>query len=90
MEDEEKNIDIIKYKKSQTNLLEKKDNLDTASNLPTNADNIDIDFKNIFGELLNEQEERLRKCSPYGNFKTWKICKIIGKYKTLIFYFIYQ
>ncbi len=48
-----------------------------SGNLITNYE-AKIDFKNIFGELINEQSERIRKFSPYGNFNTWKICKIIG------------
>jgi hypothetical protein len=50
------------------------------ANLVTNVDLVSsLDIKKIFGELLDEQAERVRKASPYGNFKTWKVCKIIGK-----------
>jgi len=37
-----------------------------------------------FGELFDEQSDRLRKISPYGNLKTWKIFKIIGIYNIVI------
>lgn len=80
-EDEEKNTDIIKFKKSQSNVAISNKKTEGALNnhLPTNTDLLSrIDIKRIFGELLDEQAERIRKASPYGNFKTWKICKIIG------------
>ena len=38
-----------------------------------------FDSRSIFGELIDEQAQRIRKFSPYGKFKTWKICRIIGK-----------
>lgn len=80
IEEEEKNIDIIKYKRSQTNVLATKESVETAvCKTPSNPDDFYIDFKNIFGELLDDQAERIRKCSPFRSFKTWKICKIIGK-----------
>jgi hypothetical protein len=50
------------------------------------AKNNRFDSKSIFGELINEQEERIKKFSPYGKFKTWKICRIIGN---LFIYLIY-
>ncbi|EGR29036.1 phosphatidylinositol 4-kinase, putative [Ichthyophthirius multifiliis] len=33
----------------------------------------------IFGEEQDEQEQRIRKNSPFGNFKTWKLVHIIIK-----------
>lgn len=82
-EDEEKNADIIRFKKSQSNVALSSQNTDTGFqvNLPTNADPItSVDIKKIFGESIEEQAERIRKASPFGNYKTWKICKIIGKF----------
>lgn len=46
---------------------------------PPNPDVAFIDYKKVFGEQLEEQAERIKTTSPFGNFKTWKICKIIGK-----------
>lgn len=80
--DEDKNPDLIKFKKSQSNVAISSQNTEAVfnPNLPTNTDLVtSVDIKKIFGELLDEQAERVRKVSPYGNFKTWKICKIIGK-----------
>jgi len=47
--------------------------------VPPNQDVVFIDYKKVFGEVLEEQAERIKRTSPFGNFKTWKICKIIGK-----------
>lgn len=72
---------MIKFKKSQSNVAISSQNTDVVfnQNLPNNTDLLpSVDVKKIFGELLDEQAERVRKASPYGNFKTWKICKIIG------------
>lgn len=80
-EDEEKNTDLIKFKKSQSNVAISNQNTEVvfSHSLASNSDTVSsVDIKKIFGELLDEQVERVRKTSPFGNFKTWKICKIIG------------
>lgn len=64
--------------KSYKNLSESDKNNSTL--LPGNGEiSLNMNFKAIFGELLEEQKERIRKSSPFGNFKTWDISKIIGK-----------
>jgi hypothetical protein len=81
-EDEERNADIIKFKKSQSKVALGSQNTEAGfyPSLSTNNEVVTIiDIKKIFGESLEEQAERVRKASPFGNFKTWKICKIIGK-----------
>jgi len=81
-EDEERNADIIKFKRSQSNVALGSQNTEAGfyPSLPTNNEvTTSIDIKKIFGESIEEQAERVRKASPFGNFKTWKICKIIGK-----------
>lgn len=79
-EQKDKNLLSLKNKKSISHdaFILSKENTETVySSLPT-SENLNIDFKNIFGELIDEQAERIKKFSPFGSFKTWKICKIIG------------
>ena len=33
----------------------------------------------LFSETSEQQEERVRKASPYGHLKTWKLARIIIK-----------
>lgn len=35
--------------------------------------------KNVFPETSKEQEERIRRNSPYGNLLTWKLFRFIVK-----------
>ena len=37
------------------------------------------DFKNIFGETFEQKEENLKKTSPFGKFKTYKLFRCIFK-----------
>lgn len=54
-------------------------NIPTESNeQEANKKKKKFDSKSIFGELLDEQSERIKKFSPYGKFKTWKLSRIIG------------
>jgi hypothetical protein len=76
LEDNDQDNQLISNMK--TNLEnEKEKDIKKDSIININIDNFDTN--SIFGELLSEQEERIRKFSPFGNFKTWKICRIIGK-----------
>ena len=45
---------------------------------PSNAAFYD-ERSTIFGEISKEQDERIRKASPYGHLKTWRLIKIIVK-----------
>jgi len=40
-----------------------------------------------FGELFQDQSERLRKISPFGKLETWKIFKMIGIVNKILFNF---
>ena len=39
----------------------------------------ELEKKILKYEASDEQEERLRKASPYGHFKTWKLLRVIVK-----------
>lgn len=47
--------------------------------------NNDVDFfedrecNNVFLETSKEQDERVRRNSPYSNLKTWRLLKVIVK-----------
>lgn len=40
---------------------------------------INVDADLIFGEHSDQKEERIRKASPYGHFKTWRLMHCIIK-----------
>ncbi len=43
------------------------------------SSSINVNFQNIFGELIEEQANRIRKFSPFGQFNTWGLFKMIVK-----------
>jgi hypothetical protein len=81
LESKKTNYDLIENDDNENIVLNQSvfDKNDKYKYNSNNNNNIRFDSKSIFGELINEQEERIRKFSPYGKFKTWKICRIIGK-----------
>jgi len=60
-------------------------NIFSANKRNSSVDNNDVDFyqdrsvNNIFMETSKEQDERVRKNSPFGNLKTWRLLKMIVK-----------
>lgn len=50
--------------------------------------NIKIFAKKLFGEDQADQEKRIRKKSPYGHLKSWKLVHFIVKVCTLLCFFI--
>jgi hypothetical protein len=42
-------------------------------------------FENVFGETIEEQSARIKQFSPFGQFNTWQIFKMISKYHTLFY-----
>ncbi len=81
-EDKSMASDDIKLKETKTNIKnESQDDQPVeiiVSNFLRQSEVIQGNDK-YFGELIEEQEERLRKVSPYGNLNTWKIVRLIGK-----------
>eukprot|EP00351_Strombidinopsis_sp_SopsisLIS2011_P006038 CAMPEP_0116879196 /NCGR_PEP_ID=MMETSP0463-20121206/10987_1 /TAXON_ID=181622 /ORGANISM="Strombidinopsis sp, Strain SopsisLIS2011" /LENGTH=127 /DNA_ID=CAMNT_0004528257 /DNA_START=2313 /DNA_END=2696 /DNA_ORIENTATION=- len=59
-------------------------NIFSANKRNSSVDN-EVDFyhdrnvNNIFMETSKEQDERVRRNSPFGNLKTWKLIKMIVK-----------
>jgi phosphatidylinositol 4-kinase B len=43
------------------------------------SSSISENFQNIFGELIEDQANRIRKFSPFGQFNTWGLFKMIVK-----------
>lgn len=68
------NIQIIPSRNSENNSV-KEARIETAS-----SDINDKKFENVFGETIEEQAERVKKFSPFGQFTTWQIFKMISKY----------
>jgi hypothetical protein len=44
-----------------------------------NTHSIHVNFQNVFGELIQEQSARIKNFSPFGQFSTWKLFKMIVK-----------
>jgi hypothetical protein len=44
-----------------------------------NTHSINFDFQNVFGELIQDQSSRIKSFSPFGQFSTWKLFKMIVK-----------
>lgn len=59
-------------------------NIFSANKRNSSVDN-EVDFyhdrnvNNIFMETSKEQDDRVRRNSPFGNLKTWKLLKMIVK-----------
>jgi len=67
IQEEEKEVELPGAKEERRNSIDMKDFYDER---PNNA---------IFLETSKEQDERVRKNSPFGGLKTWRLIKLIVK-----------
>lgn len=59
--------------KKMYEMIEPNSMIETVANISS------IKMDDIFGEKIELEYDRLRKISPFGNFETWKIYKLIVK-----------
>jgi phosphatidylinositol 4-kinase len=64
---------------NDNNNEEKSESDHSSTNKYENSTSLSNFNDNMFGELIEEQAERLKKTSPFGALNTWKIFKMIVK-----------
>lgn len=95
-----KSVDDIEIRRKSVKSVKGKTSKTLSSNLKEHFDGDDNDFDRMeevfhkpqdvsridpyFGELFEDQEERLKKISPFGGLNTWKTFKMIGIYNNKI------
>lgn len=75
---------IIKMLEEEIKTTDKKIEEDNTSQIypseiPDDGSPADREITSIFGEGIEDQSERIRKFSPFGNCSSWKLFKIIVK-----------
>jgi hypothetical protein len=78
------NLLNFEEKKSNSNLKMSTGSVEKDECKEINYDNTleNKKFENVFGESAEEQSERIRKSSPFGEFNSWKTFRMISNNKT--------